>query len=235
MELFYSALIENDRFRLPEDEARHMLKVLRHRTGDEIMVTDGKGNLYRTTIESIDQKNCVLRIESRQSYHTAGYKLHLAVAPTKNAERFEWFLEKATEIGVDTITPILCQRSERKTMREDRFQKVLVAAMKQSLKFTLPVLNPAQNFSELIQFAGATQRFICTMDATSTLAGEYQKGKDCLILIGPEGDFSGDEIQLAVSKGFLPVSLGESRMRTETAAIMACSAISVLNQNHRTG
>jgi 16S rRNA (uracil1498-N3)-methyltransferase len=235
MELFYSALIEDDRFHLSEEEARHILKVLRHRAGDEIMVTDGKGNLYSTSIESIDQKNCVLKIRSMQSFNSTAPELHLAVAPTKNTDRFEWFLEKATEIGIDFITPLLCQRSERKTMREDRLQKVMVAAMKQSLKFTLPVLNPPRSFSELIQFSGTTQRFICSMDAESTLIEKYQKGKDCMILIGPEGDFTEEEIQMAVAKGFLTVSLGESRLRTETAAIMACCAISLLNQDRRAG
>jgi len=235
MELFYSALIEDDRFHLSEEEARHILKVLRHRAGDEIMVTDGKGNLYSTSIESIDQKSCVLKIRSKQSFEAPAHKLHLAVAPTKNTDRFEWFLEKATEIGIDFITPLLCQRSERKTMREDRLQKVIVAAMKQSLKFTLPVLNPPRNFSELIQFSGTSQRFICSMDAENTLIEKYRKGKDCMILIGPEGDFTEEEIQMAVAKGFLTVSLGESRLRTETAAIMACSAISLLNQDRRAG
>ncbi len=230
MELFYSTSMHDNHFLLEGEEAHHLLKVLRHRSGDTVMITDGKGFIYTTEILVADPKKCVLKIKHRkESENQKPYRLHIGIAPTKNADRFEWFLEKATEIGIDEVTPIFCEHSERRIIKEERLIKVLVSAMKQSLKSYLPVLHPAQNFGIFLKQVREPQRYICTMDSLEYLTERYKQGEACLILIGPEGDFSKEEVKQAVAHGFVPVSLGNSRLRTETAGLMVCSALAFLH------
>lgn len=230
MELFYSSSIHDDHFLLEGEESHHLLKVLRHHEGDTVMVTDGKGSLFTTKITDANPKKCSLKILKQDKKDSEkNYSLHIAIAPTKNTDRLEWFLEKATEIGIDEITPMICQHSERRIIKEERLNKVLVAAMKQSLKHFLPLLNPLKNISTVLQESREPQRYICTMDADEFLKERYDPLERTLILIGPEGDFSKEEIAMAVKHGFVPVSLGKSRLRTETAGIMACATLAIAN------
>lgn len=228
MELFYSTSIIDHHFVLEGEEAHHLLKVLRHSAGDKVMITDGIGTLYTTEISDANPKKCTLKIiHSENKEYEKKYSLHIAIAPTKNSDRLEWFLEKATEIGVTEITPLICQHSERRIIKEERLNKVLVSAMKQSLKSFLPILNPISKLNNFIQDCRETQRYICTMEAEDLLLKRYKKNENAVILIGPEGDFSKDEINLASKHGFVPVSLGNSRLRTETAGVMACATIAL--------
>jgi len=230
MELFYSTSILNDHFLLEGEEAHHLLKVLRHQEGDTVMITDGLGSIYTTKIIDANPKKCSLKILQQDKKDTEkNYSLHIAIAPTKNIDRLEWFLEKATEIGIDEVSPIICQHSERRIIKEERLQKVLISAMKQSLKSFLPVLHPLKTFPDLIKECRAEQRYICTMDAQDSLINRYDPLEKTIILIGPEGDFSKEEIAMALKHGFVPVSLGNSRLRTETAAVLACATLAVAN------
>ena len=230
MELFYSTSILNDHFLLEGEEAHHLLKVLRHQEGDTVMITDGLGSIYTTKIIDANPKKCSLKILHQDKKDTEkNYSLHIAIAPTKNIDRLEWFLEKATEIGIDEVSPIICQHSERRIIKEERLQKVLISAMKQSLKSFLPVLHPLKTFPDLIKECRAAQRYICTMDAQDSLINRYDPLEKTIILIGPEGDFSKEEIAMALKHGFVPVSLGNSRLRTETAAVLACATLAVAN------
>ncbi|MEZ5043812.1 MAG: 16S rRNA (uracil(1498)-N(3))-methyltransferase [Saprospiraceae bacterium] len=233
MYLFYTTKIEGNWAILEEGEARHCSQVLRKKPGEEIHFVDGAGGKYSATLVEVGKKTCRLSIEDKQmDLGDTSASLHLAVAPTKNIDRFEWFLEKATEIGIDRITPLLCQRSERKSLRNDRLERVMVAAMKQSLKARLPTLAPLMPFDTFLATQKEGQRLIahCVDDDKKLLKDTYSIGKDVCILIGPEGDFSEEEIQGALRTGFVPVSLGNARLRTETAAIVACHSIALLNQ-----
>jgi 16S rRNA (uracil1498-N3)-methyltransferase len=234
MQLFYSNDVQTNTITLHDDEAKHCSQVLRKRIGDTIMVVDGVGNWYETVLAAIDKKTCTLTV-IRHTIDTAKhtYKLHIACAPTKNIERFEWFLEKATEIGIDKILPMICQRSERRQIRNDRLEKVILSAMKQSLKAVLPQLSDLQDFQQVIAAAQTFdgQKFIahCNDDARKIpLKTAYTPTQNAFILIGPEGDFSPEEVALAVSCGFMAISLGNARLRTETAAIAACHTIALL-------
>ncbi len=234
MQLFYTQDIEGDQARLGSEEARHCVQVLRKRPGDEIHFIDGLGTLYRAQIVEAGKKDCLLHILERQTDHQArSFHLQLAVAPTKQIDRFEWLLEKATEIGVDEIIPLLCQRSERRRIREDRLEKVILSAAKQSLKAQLPTLRPLTPFREALELTTSSerQRFIawCEEDARPHLAAVYRAPQAVTIFIGPEGDFSKDEVTLARQHGFAAVSLGESRLRTETAGVVACHTLNLLN------
>lgn len=232
MNLFYTPKINSEIYILDQDESRHCLKVLRLKIGDEIFLTDGKGNLYKCELIEDHPKKCTVRvIDIQKEYEKREVKIHLAVAPTKNISRFEWFLEKATEIGVDEITPIICKHSERRIIKHERLNKVITAALKQSLKAYHPVLNEIQTFKKFmdLDFAGKKYIGFCE-DNPELLKKVYPKGKDVLIMIGPEGDFSKKEIQIAKEKGFIPISLGSSRLRTETAAVVACHSINFMNE-----
>ena len=222
-------------------ESKHCVRVLRLKKGATIALVDGKGRLCMAEITVANPKRCVVAIKATQSeYKKRDYYLHIAIAPTKNIARLEWFLEKATEIGVDAITPILCHRSERRTIKPERLNKILIAAMKQSLKAYLPRLNPMQKLVNFVQATSSNgyheenkaQRFIafCKEEHTDNLKSRYKKGKDVIILIGPEGDFTQEEINKALENDFQPVRLGESRLRTETAGIVACHTIEILNE-----
>ena len=240
MIVFYTKNISDASAVLEAEEARHATQVLRRKAGDSIRFTDGEGGWYEGTIGAISKNHCEVLIAKREiTPYRRPYTLHLAVAPTKNIERFEWFLEKATEIGVDRITPLWCRHSERGNIRPERLQKVLIAAMKQSLQPFLPVLSPAAGLEQLLRHEqdSACGRFIaCMGNGGGHLFQTCVPGQDTLVLIGPEGDFSGDEIALCFAQGFLPVTLGENRLRTETAAIAAAHCVALRNDlSHHNG
>lgn len=233
MQLFYSKSldIESTSYTLPKDESKHVIRVLRKQPGDSIYLTNGKGYLFTAQIYDANPNKCKLSITSNTYQEPRDYKLHLAVAPTKLNDRFEWFLEKATEIGVTEITPLLCDHSERKVIKEERFLKILQSAMKQSLHYHLPILHPLTSFKDFVE-STQSNTFIahCEDDKKSLLKNELSPATDYTILIGPEGDFSITEIQLALEKGITPVSLGNSRLRTETAAIVAAHSVAFINE-----
>lgn len=217
---------------LPQEEAQHCVRVLRKKEGDEILLTDGKGHFYDAQIVQASLKHCIVRIVNTIEYPKPwNFNLRIAFAPTKNIDRIEWFSEKATEIGIDRFTPLLCQFSERKEIKRHRIEKILVSAMKQSQKAVLPQLDDMLPFSSFIKQPFDGRRFIahCYDGNKPLLKNTYCKGDNALILIGPEGDFSEKEVKDALDNGFEPISLGESRLRTETAALVACNTVHVLN------
>ncbi|OIP05657.1 MAG: 16S rRNA (uracil(1498)-N(3))-methyltransferase [Bacteroidetes bacterium CG2_30_32_10] len=232
MHLFYATEISSDFFTLAEEEARHCLKVLRLKKNDTIYLTDGLGNLFTALVDSITLKECVVRITDIQREEKQKAIIHLAVSPTKNIDRFEWFLEKATEIGIDVITPIICERSERQIIKPERLNKILISALKQSLKTYLPELRAITPFDKLITSANEQTKLIahCLENDKKNIKELYIKGNSVLIIIGPEGDFSEGEIKKAIHLGFNPVTLGKSRLRTETAAIVACHSLNFINE-----
>lgn len=238
MELFYSRDIAQGGTVLPADESNHCVRVLRHRAGDRIDVVDGTGNRYLCEIEEADPRGVRFRILERQEgFGSHPYHLQMAVAPPKNIDRFEWFAEKATEIGVDIITPLFGENSERKVFKPERVERILVSAAKQSHKGAIPSLEPAVTVKEFLSAHAndAALRCICYCDDTASLGVEKRPLTEVLreaapqhpviLMIGPEGDFSRAEIAQAVASGWLPVSLGESRLRIETAAIAATAAV----------
>lgn len=229
MQLFYSPTltIEDDYFCFDKNESRHIIKVLRKKIGDNILITNGLGYIFESEISQSNPNKCEIKILSFSQQNKRDYKIHLAVAPTKLNERYEWFLEKATEIGVDEITPIFCSNSERKVIKSERYKKVIHAAAKQSKQAYFPKLNTPQKFKDLIQNSTASHRYIahCMDGRKLHLKTELKSKKDILILIGPEGDFTTQEIEWANRYEFQAISLGDSRLRTETAAIVACHTI----------
>ncbi|RMG84308.1 MAG: 16S rRNA (uracil(1498)-N(3))-methyltransferase [Bacteroidetes bacterium] len=234
MQLFYSPHIENNRAELPESEARHCIQVLRKQVGDTLHLVDGKGGFFEGVIESAGKKRCVVRIEKAlPDPQKRPYQLHIGMAPTKNADRFEWFLEKATEIGIDTITPLIVEHSERRKIRPDRLEKILLSAMKQSLKTTLPELRPLTSLANFLagDFPENSARFIAHCGAGERLPflPNIPAGSPVIVLIGPEGDFSEAEVRLANEHGFRSITLGDSRLRTETAGIVACHTVYLAN------
>ncbi len=235
MYLFYTPDITGDTLILPDEELKHALHVLRLKTGDSVTLTDGKGFFYDADLETVSKKNLTVRITNKRKEETGhNYKLHIGIAPIKNISRFEWFLEKVTEIGIDEITPIITQHSERKVLRPERLEKIIISAMKQSLKAVKPNLNPVISLDEFLKFVPSDyQLFIAYYGAEGNklLKNSYIFGKNILILIGPEGGFSPSEVEKAAMKGFKIISLGNSRLRTETAGIAACHTIFLLNQN----
>jgi 16S rRNA (uracil1498-N3)-methyltransferase len=238
MQLFYYPEIKGDLFALDKTESAHCVRVLRLSVNDIIYLTNGKGRMYKACIVNPDRKECTVRIiELTEVPKEREYNLHIAIAPTKNMERFEWFIEKSTEIGIDRIIPLLCNNSERRVIKEERLVKVMVAAMKQSLKAWLPEMSPLTTFSELVQQQFSGYRFIATGSepVENHLGRLYGKGSDAIVLIGPEGDFQQDEMDLAFRNGFKPVSLGKSRLRTETAGMVACHSINFINSLRGTG
>ncbi|HNQ69258.1 MAG TPA: 16S rRNA (uracil(1498)-N(3))-methyltransferase [Bacteroidales bacterium] len=235
MKLFYDPDISGDYHILNEEESKHCSKVLRLKNNEEVFITDGKGNLYKSVIAEITSKKTILKIVSTiTDFEKRDYYLHIAIAPTKNNDRIEWFVEKATEIGVDEITPVICKNSERKIIKTDRLNRIAEAAMKQSLKAYHPKINEPLDFAMLLnQCEKYNQNFIAYCDEISDkqYLGKIIKPKSSsIILIGPEGDFNKEEIQMAKSTGFTIVSLGKSRLRTETAGVVACDIVSVVNQ-----
>ncbi len=233
MQLFYDPSLDNSfkQFFFSPEESKHIVKVLRKNEGDVLHITNGRGYLYEAKIISADAKKCKAQLINEERTIPRLHTLHLAVAPTKMNDRFEWFLEKATEIGIQEITPILCKNSERKVIKPERLEKVLQSAMKQSLQTFLPKFNPMVTYKEFVQSTKADLKFIahCQKSEKVELKRRLQADKDIIILIGPEGDFSSDEVKLAYENDFLPISLGRNRLRTETAAIYACTVVAVIN------
>jgi len=232
MELLVDTTFSASSTILCEEESKHCISVMRHRVGDEVNVTNGCGKLFRCTIVDANSKKCKLTINEIVDCHKPTHHLHMAVAPTKNTDRFEWFVEKAVEMGVGEITPIICEHSERNHLRLDRLQRLVIAACKQSLKFYLPRINEPCKASELIATATEQQKFIlhCEQQQKQHLFNLAQKGLSSLVLIGPEGDFSKSEIQQAQEHNFMEATLGDERLRTETAAMVACHTIDLKNQ-----
>ncbi|WP_299886607.1 16S rRNA (uracil(1498)-N(3))-methyltransferase [uncultured Lacinutrix sp.] len=234
MQLFYSPEITNSQpqFTFTKEESKHIVKVLRKKVGDILNITNGEGDLFSAEIIIADIKNCVVTIVSSKTQKPLEYNLHIAVAPTKMNDRYEWFLEKATEIGVTSVTPIICDHSERKVIKTDRLEKILQSAMKQSLSCYLPKLNEAISFKNYIKQEFSGDLFIAHCEETNkkSLKKEIKPKQDITILIGPEGDFSTKEIEQALHCNFTPVTLGATRLRTETAAIVACHSVAFVNE-----
>ncbi len=218
---------------LPDLEAQHCVRVLRLKEGDSIRLTDGKGYFYDAVITLANPKNCKVEITKTIPESSFwNFKIEIALAPTKNIDRTEWFVEKATEIGINKIDFLKCRYSERKDIKLSRIEKITVSAMKQSMKSTLPELQELTDFKKVISQNFSGQKFIahCYPGEKELLSAAYKPGGDTLILIGPEGDFSEEEVTLAMKNGFKAISLGESRLRTETAALVACQTIHIVNQ-----
>ncbi|WP_149915564.1 16S rRNA (uracil(1498)-N(3))-methyltransferase [Sphingobacterium cavernae] len=237
MQLFYTPEIQpaHPTFMLSEEESKHAIRVLRLTVGEKIHLIDGRGGLYETEIIEAHPKRTTLRVLSvQENFGKSTYEIHMAVAPTKNIDRIEWFLEKATEIGLTSYTPIICEHSERKEVKVERLEKVAIAAMKQSLKAYLPKIKPPTSFSKFIQeikgeiyIKGIAH---CVDSEKKYISNTFAPRGKYLILIGPEGDFSEKEISQAIEADFIPLSLGEARLRTETAALASVLEVSLLNR-----
>jgi 16S rRNA (uracil1498-N3)-methyltransferase len=234
MQLFYSPTITEatEIFSFDKEESKHIIKVLRKKDTDILHVTNGLGYLFTTEITLASDSKCTVKIISFEKAPPSKFRLHLAVAPTKMNDRFEWFLEKATEIGIHEITPIICDHSERKVINIERFDKILLAAMKQSNEVYLPKLNNAVTFKEFIILKQEGLKMIAHCEETDkkSLKSVLKPNQELTIIIGPEGDFSEKEIALALTNDFIPVSLGNTRLRTETAAIVACHSVVFINE-----
>lgn len=235
MQLFYhpNVVEEDQQIVFPRDESKHIVKVLRKKEGDILHVTNGNGYLFISELNLITPQQCIAKVIEVKKEETPKYYLHMAVAPTKMNDRYEWFLEKATEIGVMEITPIICDHSERKVVKLDRFERVLQSAMKQSLHFTLPKINQPVRFSEFVTDTPEGTKYIAHCEdelEKRSLKNSINLGEKSIVLIGPEGDFSSEEIALAKQNSWKPVSLGSTRLRTETAAIVACHTVALHNE-----
>ncbi|MEY4012024.1 MAG: hypothetical protein RIT22_1148 [Bacteroidota bacterium] len=234
MQLFYNSTINEttESFTFDREESKHIIKVLRKKDGDILFVTNGLGYLFKTEITLASDSKCTVQMVSFEKSTPSNFKLHLAVAPTKMNDRYEWFLEKATEIGIQEITPIICDRSERKVINTDRFEKIILSAMKQSNELYLPKLNPAISFKDFIKQQNEGLQLIAHCEETDkkTLKSAVQPNTNITVLIGPEGDFSEKEIALALEQKYIPVSLGNTRLRTETAAVVACHSVVFVNE-----
>ncbi|MBX2894221.1 MAG: 16S rRNA (uracil(1498)-N(3))-methyltransferase [Cyclobacteriaceae bacterium] len=230
MNLFYQPEIPNGILHLDEDESRHAIKVLRMQVGEVLHVTDGAGNFYRASVAIADARKCTFTIQETTTTPPRAFNIALAIAPTKNIDRMEWLIEKAVEVGVEEIQFMLCQNSERKTINRERLLKIAVSAMKQSSQYRLPLVHDIKPFSEIVA-ANYSQKFICYVDSTNPnlLKAQAQPNQHYLVLIGPEGDFRPGELELALQNGFSKVSLGPTRLRTETAALTACQTLNFIN------
>jgi 16S rRNA (uracil1498-N3)-methyltransferase len=234
MQIFYSPGISGESWTLDEKESRHCIRVLRMRKDTPVRMIDGRGNMYEGAISDPDPVKCEITIKKViNGFEKRNYNLHIAISPLKNPERFEWFVEKSVEIGIDEITPLICRNTEKKSIKTERIKNIIISAMKQSLKAKLTILNEPVPFNEFFLTKEVPSKMIahCSpADNKKSIADVYKKGTDALIIIGPEGDFSEDEIRLALDKSFIPVHLGSSRLRTETAGIAACHSVYFLNQ-----
>lgn len=234
MQLFYNSEIKNNSntFSFDKEESKHIVKVLRKKEGDKIFITNGLGYLFESEIIIASEKKCEVKITKESFKQPDSFYTHIAVAPTKMNDRMEWFLEKATEIGIHEITPIICDQSERKVYKIDRAEKIIQAAMKQSLHYYLPKINEPILLSQFVKSNFEGQRFIAHCEETDKKSFQktIAKNEKVTILIGPEGDFSTKEINLALANHFIPVTLGNTRLRTETAALVACHTLALLNE-----
>tara|TARA_R110000868_G_scaffold17603_2_gene76854 strand:- start:4387 stop:5094 length:708 start_codon:yes stop_codon:yes gene_type:complete len=235
MQLFYNPNIDatTENFSFDKEESKHIIKVLRKKDTDILHVTNGLGDLFETEITLASDNKCTVKIISATKKAPSKVHLHLAVAPTKMNDRYEWFLEKATEIGVQEITPIICDHSERKVVNQERFEKIILAAMKQSNELYLPKLNNAITFKEFVKQKNKGLQLIAHCEETDkkSLKSVLKVNENITLLIGPEGDFSEKEIALAIGSQFIPVTLGTTRLRTETAAIVACHSVAFFNED----
>ncbi|NJB82586.1 16S rRNA (uracil(1498)-N(3))-methyltransferase [Wenyingzhuangia aestuarii] len=219
-------------FTFDKDESRHLIKVLRKKEGDPVYITNGKGSFFTTEISLANEKKCTVTVNSVEfKEKNRPFHLHIAIAPTKLNDRYEWFLEKAVEIGIDEITPIICKNSERKVIKLDRMNKIIHSAVKQSLQFHVPILNQAISFDEFLSKQNATQKYIAHCEDENNkqyLQHIAKPTNDILVLVGPEGDFTPKEINKAIQSNFIPVTLGNNRLRTETAGIYISSLMTLL-------
>jgi 16S rRNA (uracil1498-N3)-methyltransferase len=234
MQIFFAPDIAGDVYTLDEKESKHCIRVLRMTSGSRVRLIDGKGSLYEAVITNPDPRRCSLSITGvTRQFETRNYRLHIAISPLKNYERFEWFIEKSVEIGIDEITPLICDNTEKPGIKRERVNNLIISAMKQSLKSTLTILNEPVSFVDFIKEHSSGKRMIahCNKEPSRSKIGDIcSKGEDAVLLIGPEGDFSGNEVRSAVEAGFIPVHLGSSRLRSETAGIAACCSIYYINQ-----
>jgi 16S rRNA (uracil1498-N3)-methyltransferase len=233
MHIFYTPNIDSDEFVLNEEESKHCVRVLRLKEQDTISLIDGRGGFYHARIVDANPKCCKVFVYHKNTeYGKRNYQLSIAIAPTKNIERLEWFLEKSTEIGIDRIIPMVCAQSERKIIKPERLTKIIAEAIKQSKQAYIPVLENLCSFGELIQKEFSGLKFIayCDEDFRPSLKNVLKPCENVLILIGPEGDFSPEEIKTALAKGYEGVSLGNSRLRTETAGVVACHTVCLVNE-----
>jgi 16S rRNA (uracil1498-N3)-methyltransferase len=231
MHVFYSPLTDGQMLNLSQEESYHAVKVLRLREGQSVVVTDGLGKWYKGILAEANARACLVNILEQEEQPPRPFHLHMAVAPTKNIDRYEWFLEKATECGIDEITPVFCENSERNIIKPERLEKLLVAAMKQSLRAYLPILNPAIGFKEFLSKKTQGVKMIahCGDGARNNLKALYDAGQNVTLLIGPEGDFSENEVKAALEAGYKPITLGNFRLRTETAAVTLCINLNFVN------
>lgn len=233
MQLFYTPDITGNQYTLNEQESKHCVRVLRMNTGSFLHLTDGQGTLFKAEITEANPKACKLTVtDTFVDFERRPYHLHIAIAPTKNIDRFEWFLEKATEIGIDEITPLICEHSERKQIKQERLERIIVSAMKQSIKAYKPKLNKLINYQDFYsQYQWEENCFIahCQEGEKARLKDIYLPKNRALVLIGPEGDFSPAEVGQAMANGFRAITFGASRLRTETAGIVACHSFAFIN------
>lgn len=235
MQLFYAPEITLPLYTLSEEESKHCVRVLRMKRGDELHITDGRGNMYRCKVVDDNAKRCTVEVvHTTPNYEPLAYELVMAVAPTKNIDRYEWFLEKATEVGISEVYPLECDHSERRQIKAEREEKVITAAVKQSLKAYHPTLHDMTRFRDVVMMPFEGQKFIAhcndSLGEREYLGKLVEKGGRSLILIGPEGDFSEEEITFALNNGFKAISLGKERLRTETAALIATVITSTINK-----
>jgi 16S rRNA (uracil1498-N3)-methyltransferase len=232
MQVFYAPNCQLGFFPLREEESKHIVRVLRMKQGDPVYVIDGNGKFFEGIIYEPHLKHCILQLNKvTDDFEKRDYRLHMAVSPLKSVDRFEWFIEKAIEIGIDEITPLMCSHTEKKNINKERLNRIVESAMKQSLKAFHPVINDPESFDRFILRDFELEKGIAYCgDGTKEYIGKvFHKGSSCLILIGPEGDFTPHEFQSALDQGFKGISLGQSRLRTETAAVAACHAIAFVN------
>ena len=233
MQVFYAPGIEGSNHTLDENESKHCIRVLRMAYGSPVKLIDGKGNLFEGFISKPDVKKCTIEItDIRENFENRNYRLHIAISPLKNPERFEWFIEKSVEIGIDEITPIICKNTEKQTIKQERTENIIISAMKQSLKARKPSLNAPVGFREFISgtHTGIKMLAHCNSELHRKSINElYSLGSEAVIMIGPEGDFSIEEAEAALKQGFSHIHLGPARLRTETAGIAACHSVYFIN------
>ena len=233
MQIFYTSNVFDGKAHFTREESGHCLRVMRMRRGDSISFTDGKGNLYEGVIAGDDPSGMTAMVTSvKTDAGSRGYRLHMAISPLKNEDRLEWFIEKAVETGIDEITPLICGRTEKRRIRRERLEGLILSAMKQSVKSYLPMLNEPVSFNGFVDGGPGGKGLIACCDPAVEripITSSFSRGEDVTILIGPEGDFTLEEIARAVKSGFTPVHIGPSRLRTETAGIAACCSVYLAN------
>jgi 16S rRNA (uracil1498-N3)-methyltransferase len=233
MQIFYSSYVSGNNALFTREESAHCLRVLRMRPGDSLSFTDGKGTLYEGVISTDDPKGMTVKVISKKrDPFLRSYRLHVAISPLKNDDRFEWFIEKSVEAGIDVITPLICSRSEKRKIRRERLESIILSAMKQSGRCQLPELAEPQTFQNFLQKSIDGKKIIATCDSSFdriSITEAFRQGEDVTVLIGPEGDFTPDEVKAAAETGFQTVHMGNSRLRTETAGLAACFSVSLAN------